>query len=93
MLRYVNDIGSHFYCKKIAISCIIMNGRKIDKMAFRDTTLNVFPRSFRGDSIGKLAFIGEHRIEPMRFLHLSPPPKGPLIPLNGRVKFGDKILS
>ena len=65
MLRYVNDIGSHSYCKKIAISCIIMNGRKIDKMAFRDTTLNVFPRSFRGDSIGKLAFIGEHKMEPI----------------------------
>ena len=70
-----------------------MNGRKIDKMAFRDTTLNVFPRSFRGDSIGKPAFIGEHKMEPTQFLHLSPPSKGLVIPLNGRVKFGDKILS
>ena len=75
MLRYVNEyngIGSHSYSKKIAISCIIMNGRKLDKMAFRDTTLNVFPRSFRGDSIGKPTFNGEHKMKTTQILHLSP---------------------
>ena len=64
-----------------------MDGKKIDKMAFRDTSLNVFPRSFQGDSIGKPAFIGKHKMKTTSFLHRNPPTKRPLIPLDGGVKF------